>query len=73
MVKVHVIWGESPEHGEGVTSYEFASEQEADAFVRGANEAMGWGDASFVADPSWVYDANVGEPVPPHKLSSAEN
>ena len=62
--ELFIIWGENPDHGAEPTGYEFDTEAEQNAFLRGAEEAIGWGDFATVPNADYKYDSELGDPVP---------
>jgi len=70
--ELFIIWGENPDHGAETTGYVFASEAEERAFLRGAEEAIGWGDFAVVPSDDYRYDSNIDEAVLSADLSAEE-
>ena len=42
MPKITILWGESPEDGQGAITYKFKTKAELDAFHLGISEMDGW-------------------------------
>jgi len=54
-VELFIVWGESPEDGAGAISYEFATEGERDAFLKGVDEMDGWAGYEVVESADVAY------------------
>lgn len=59
---VFVVWGERPEAGDNPCEYSFATQAEANAFLLGISECLGWADAATfeTAEEAQAYLEEVG-------------
>lgn len=61
-LKVSILWGEAPEPGAQATTYEFATQGELDAFLKGVAEMDGWAGWSEVPE-GYVHKADDGHEI----------
>src|SRR3546814_13296427 len=55
MPSVSILWGSAPEPGSASIKYDFGTQPELDAFLRGIAEADGWAGHKQV-DHGYVFD-----------------
>lgn len=68
MPEVRILWGTAPERGDEPVTYQFATEAEVNAFLKGVDEANGWMDWHQL-DPGESYcfecrDTYTGDECP---------
>lgn len=59
-VKITILWGAAPEPGATPTTYEFATQGELEAFLKGVSEMDGWEGWAEVEE-GYVHGADEDE------------
>jgi hypothetical protein len=59
--EVTILWGDDPPEDAEPITYEFATEAELHAFIKGADEAIGWHDYTAIGSSVSLSEAQEAE------------